>query len=238
MTEPISRSARRAGRLGIHPTANGAAGSALRESSASLSRRRTDDFDRACQILDGCIQATDLAIAVYGSARTAPGTEEYELAFNIGAALATAGFVVVTGGGPGAMEAANKGAHGIALSVGVGIELPREQGFNDGVDVAVPCQFFDNRKTVMERYTNGTVVMPGGNGTKDELYQLLTQLQTGTLEKRPVALVGGPFWGGLVDWTRDTVLPSGKIAEEDLGLFRVFDTVEGVLGHMLGHAAS
>ena len=167
------------------------------------------------------------AVSVFGSARTPVDSPEYESGVRIGRALAEAGFAVITGGGPGAMEAANKGAgEAGGVSVGLGIELPFEQGLNQYVDIGVNFRYFFVRKTMFVKYATGFVVLPGGMGTMDELFEALTLVQTKKVTRFPIVLFGTAYWSGLVDWLRDTVVPGGKAAPRDLELFHLTDDVE------------
>ncbi|UYQ64225.1 TIGR00730 family Rossman fold protein [Streptomyces peucetius] len=167
------------------------------------------------------------AISVFGSARTPAGTPEYEVGVKLGSALATAGFAVITGGGPGVMEAANKGARDArGISVGLGIELPFEQGINAHVDIGVNFRYFFVRKTMFVKYAQGFVVLPGGLGTLDELFEALTLVQTRKVTRFPIVLFGSEYWSGLVDWLRNTVIAQGKASEKDLMLFHVTDDVD------------
>jgi uncharacterized protein (TIGR00730 family) len=164
------------------------------------------------------------AVSVFGSARTAPGSQEYECAEAIGAGLAAAGYAVITGGGPGIMEAANKGAVSAnGVSVGLGIELPVEQGLNDYVEIGLEFRYFFVRKTVFIKYSQAFVVLPGGFGTLDELFEALTLVQTGKITRFPIVLVGREYWSGLLSWFEQTLLASGKIAEADPALVQVAD---------------
>jgi len=170
------------------------------------------------------------AVSVFGSARTAPGSPEYEQAERIGAGLAEAGYAVITGGGPGIMEAANKGAAGAnGVSVGLGIELPVEQGLNDHVDIGLEFRYFFVRKTMFVKYSQAFVVLPGGFGTLDELFEALTLVQTGKITQFPIVLVGSDYWSGLLAWFENTLRTSGKIAHADPGLIRVADDPEDVV---------
>ncbi|MFJ8016425.1 TIGR00730 family Rossman fold protein [Streptomyces sp. NPDC096339] len=167
------------------------------------------------------------AISVFGSARTSAGTAEYEAGVRIGSALVDAGFAVITGGGPGAMEAANKGAREAGgISVGLGIELPFEQGLNQHVDLGLNFRYFFVRKTMFVKYSQGFVVLPGGLGTLDELFEALTLVQTQKITRFPIVLFGSEYWSGLVDWLRNTVIAQGKASERDLYLFHVTDDVD------------
>ncbi len=164
------------------------------------------------------------AVAVFGSARMSSGTPVYDLAREIGAGLARAGFAVITGGGPGAMEAANRGAHEAGgLSIGCNIELPHEQHLNPYVDLSIEFHYFFARKTMFVKYADAFVILPGGFGTLDELFESLTLIQTGKIRDFPVILMGHAYWDGLLTWIRDVQLPAGAISQEDLDLLRVTD---------------
>ncbi|MGR8008461.1 LOG family protein [Streptomyces hypolithicus] len=181
------------------------------------------------ELVDGFGALAELppAISVFGSARTPPGSPEYEKGVELGRALVDAGFAVITGGGPGAMEAANKGAREAkGVSVGLGIELPFEQGLNPHVDIGVNFRYFFVRKIMFVKYAHGFVVLPGGLGTLDELFEALTLVQTRKVTRFPIVLFGTEYWGGLVDWLRNTVIAQGKASEHDLTLFHVTDDVE------------
>ncbi|MCI0687085.1 MAG: TIGR00730 family Rossman fold protein [Sporichthyaceae bacterium] len=164
------------------------------------------------------------AISVFGSARTPRDYPEYALAEAVGHKLAEAGFAVITGGGPGTMEAANKGASEAGgVSVGLGIELPFEQGLNEWVDIGINFRYFFARKMMFVKYAQGFVVLPGGFGTLDELFEALVLVQTNKVTRFPVVLVGAQFWTGLVGWLNDTVVAEKKISPSDLDLFQVTD---------------
>jgi uncharacterized protein (TIGR00730 family) len=172
----------------------------------------------------GLLAELGQAVSVFGSARTAPGTAEYELAEQIGVGLARAGYAVITGGGPGIMEAANKGATSAGgVSVGLGIELPLEQGLNDYVEIGLEFRYFFVRKTVFVKYSQAFVVLPGGFGTLDELFEAIVLVQTGKITRFPIVLVGSEYWQGLLSWIKSTVLPAGKISAHDLELIKVAD---------------
>jgi uncharacterized protein (TIGR00730 family) len=167
------------------------------------------------------------AITIFGSARTPPSDPMYAAARDLGRRLAQAGFAVVTGGGPGIMEAANRGCREAGgLSVGCNIELPVEQHVNSYVDVSVNFRYFFCRKTMFVKYAEGFVLFPGGFGTLDELFESLTLIQTGKIRRFPVILFGSSFWDGLVGWVRERVLAGGKITPADLGLLTVTDSTE------------
>ncbi|OTA27131.1 Rossman fold protein, TIGR00730 family [Alloscardovia macacae] len=167
------------------------------------------------------------AICVFGSARITEGSEEYEQGRKLGTLLAQRGYAVITGGGPGAMEAANRGAYEAGgTSVGVGIELPHEQGMNPYVTISMDCHYFFTRKTMFIRYSDGLIVLPGGVGTLDELFEAQTLVQTHKTSPRAIVLVGVAYWSGLIDWLKDTVMKSGKIKEEDVQRFILTDDLE------------
>jgi hypothetical protein len=164
------------------------------------------------------------AVAFFGSARTVPGAPTYEQAVETARLLAREGFAIITGGGPGIMEAANRGAQeGGGASIGCNIELPFEQGTNAYVERSINFRYFFVRKTMFVKYANAFVVFPGGYGTLDELFEALTLIQTGKVKHFPVVLFGEAYWRGLVDWLRDRVAGEGKVATQDLDLFHVTD---------------
>jgi uncharacterized protein (TIGR00730 family) len=165
------------------------------------------------------------AVSVFGSARTVESDPMYQAARDLGSRLAKAGFAVITGGGPGIMEAANRGAreaHG--LSIGCNIELPREQGINPYVDLAINFRYFFCRKTMFMKYAEGFVLFPGGFGTLDELFEALTLIQTGKVERFPVILFGSSYWKGLIDWIRARLEGERKIDARDTALMRLTDS--------------
>jgi uncharacterized protein (TIGR00730 family) len=170
------------------------------------------------------------AVSVFGSARTAQDNPWYESARQLGGALARAGYAVITGGGPGIMEAANRGCQEAdGLSVGCNIELPMEQGLNPYVDLGVNFRYFFARKTMFVKYADAFVIYPGGYGTLDELFEALTLIQTKKIRDFPVILVGSHYWDGLLDWVRDTLLTEAAINPEDVDLLRVTDDVDEVV---------
>ncbi|MBA3719920.1 MAG: TIGR00730 family Rossman fold protein [Nocardioidaceae bacterium] len=167
------------------------------------------------------------AISVFGSARTPRTDDTYALAERAGKLLVDSGYAVITGGGPGIMEAANKGASQAGgVSVGLGIELPFEQGLNEWVDVGINFRYFFARKTMFIKYSQGYVVFPGGFGTLDELFEAVTLSQTHKITRFPVVLFGSAYWGGLVDWMRGPVLREGKVSEQDFAMLHVTDDVD------------
>jgi len=182
----------------------------------------------------GALAELGPAIAVFGSARTPPEHPSYAVAEELGRKLVEAGFAVITGGGPGAMEAANKGASEAGgVSVGLGIELPFESGLNEWADVGINFRYFFARKTMFVKYSQGYVVLPGGLGTLDELFEALTLVQTGKITRFPVVLVGVDYWGGLIGWLRDTALADGKVSEKDFDMFVVTDDIDEAVGLMV-----
>jgi uncharacterized protein (TIGR00730 family) len=182
----------------------------------------------------GALAELGPAIAVFGSARTRPGDATYEQAEHTGRVLAEAGFAVITGGGPGSMEAANKGAsQGGGISVGLGIELPFESGLNPWCDIGVNFRYFFARKTMFVKYSQGFIVLPGGFGTLDELFEALTLAQTGKVTSFPVVLLGTAYWKGLIDWLRDTALAQGTIKQLDLDMLRLTDDVDEAVAVMV-----
>src|SRR5690349_8757393 len=175
----------------------------------------------------GMLAELPRAVTVFGSARTPRDHHEYAVGRALGTALAEAGYAVITGGGPGAMEAVNKGAQEAGgLSVGLGIELPFEQGLNDWVDLGINFRYFFVRKTMFVKYSQAFVCLPGGFGTLDELFEALTLVQTKKVTKFPVVLFGSEYWNGLADWLRDSVFKHGKIGEKDLALVHVTDDID------------
>ncbi|MCU1430991.1 MAG: Rossman fold protein family [Actinotalea sp.] len=172
----------------------------------------------------GALAEVGPAVSVFGSARTKPDAPEYAVGMAIGRGLVQAGYAVITGGGPGIMEAANRGANEAGgLSIGLGIELPFEQGMNQWVDLGVNFRYFFARKTMFVKYASGFVVLPGGFGTFDELFESLTLVQTHKVTEFPIVLVGTDYWGGLMDWLRGPVLDRGTISEKDLDLIQLVD---------------
>lgn len=175
----------------------------------------------------GALAEVGPAVSVFGSARTKPFDPNYALGVAVGRALVQAGYAVITGGGPGAMEAANKGAlEAGGTSIGLGIELPFEQGLNRYVDLGVNFRYFFARKTMFVKYAQGFIVLPGGFGTLDELFEAVTLVQTRKVTSFPLVLMGTQYWGGLLHWLRETASPSGTITATDIDLLHVTDDVE------------
>ncbi len=175
----------------------------------------------------GALAELGPAVSVFGSARTKPDTATYALGVRLGAALVEAGYAVITGGGPGAMEAANRGAlEAKGTSVGLGIELPFEAGLNEFVDLGVNFRYFFARKTMFVKYASGFIVLPGGFGTLDELFEAVTLVQTQKVTSFPIVLLGTDYWGGLFDWLRGTAAEAGTIGARDLELLTLTDDVD------------
>lgn len=176
------------------------------------------------------------AVSIFGSARTPPDSPYYKLTEYIARLLSDAGFSVISGGGPGIMEAANKGAyHGKSPSVGLNIQLPHEQSTNGYQDISQSFRHFFARKYMFVRFANAYVVMPGGFGTLDELLEALTLIQTGKSRKIPIILVHEPFWRGMVEWFRTTLVSEKVISPEDMDLIQVIDKPEEVVEAIFKH---
>jgi uncharacterized protein (TIGR00730 family) len=179
------------------------------------------------------LATTPSAISCFGSARIGRDDPMYTAGRQVGRALAEAGFAVITGGGPGLMEAANRGCQeGGGLSIGCNIELPFEQGSNPYLDLLVDFRYFFVRKTMFVKYAEGFVVFPGGFGTLDELFEALTLIQTGKVQHFPIVLYGSDYWAGLLGWLEDPVVSQGKIAPEDLELLHVSDDPADAVAHI------
>jgi len=176
------------------------------------------------------LSGIDPAVTVFGSARVKEGDEKYDLAREIGRKLAAEGISVVTGGGPGVMEAANRGAFEAGgQSIGLNIELPFEQKINPYVKKSVTFDYFFVRKVMLVKYANAFIILPGGFGTMDELFEAITLIQTGKIIPFPMILVGTEYWGGLLDWLKNTMLEHGYIRKQDLQYIQLVDTPEEVI---------
>jgi uncharacterized protein (TIGR00730 family) len=220
---------RRAGRL-VVPPQQAPADRALLERSAIEELSHHADPWRVLRILSEFVEGFDAlnevgpAITVFGSARASTDDPYYAAGVKLGASLAKRGFAVITGGGPGIMEAVNRGCHDAGgLSVGCNIELPHEQSLNKYVDLGVEFRYFFVRKNMFVKYARGFVIFPGGFGTLDELFESLTLAQTGKIEHFPIVLFGTPYWKGLLDWMKESVMSSGAIAPDDLNLMSMTD---------------
>ena len=174
------------------------------------------------------------AVTVFGSARTKPEDASYQMAEELGRKLAECAYAVITGGGPGIMEAANKGAHeGDGLSVGLGIELPHEQGLNEYVDLGLNFRYFFARKTMFLKYSQAFVCLPGGMGTMDEFFEVLCMVQTGKVTNYPIVLMGTDYWSGLLEWMKNTLAAGGYINEDDQELFLLTDDPDEAVAHII-----
>jgi uncharacterized protein (TIGR00730 family) len=181
----------------------------------------------------GLLAELPAAVAVFGSARTPVDHPEYAAGVELGRALVEAGYAVITGGGPGAMEAVNRGAFDAGgVSVGLGIELPFEQRLNDWVNLGINFRYFFARKTMFVKYAEAFVIMPGGFGTLDEMFEALTLVQTQKVTTFPVVLYGRDYWQGLIDWLRGSVLSGRKINAVDLDLILVCDDIDEIVKHI------
>tara|TARA_B100000524_G_scaffold146394_1_gene73699 strand:+ start:3820 stop:4536 length:717 start_codon:yes stop_codon:yes gene_type:complete len=185
------------------------------------------------------LQAIGPCVSIYGSARTGPETETYKASRVVASALVDAGYGVITGGGPGVMEAGNRGAQDRdGVSVGLNIELPFEQSHNEYInpDTCLNFDYFFVRKVMFVKYSQAFVVMPGGFGTMDELFEALTLMQTNKITKQPIVLYDSAFWSGLLDWFKETMLDKYKtIGENDNDLFRLADSPKEVIEHIQGY---
>ncbi len=215
-------------------------GKILREPKYCLDNSVVGDSWRMFRIMAEFVEGFDAMSAVkspmvtiYGSARTSNDDPQYLLAEKIAAALAEEGYGVITGGGPGIMEAGNKGAYEAGgLSVGLNIDLPHEQHLNPYIGLPLDFKYFFVRKVMFLKYSMAFICMPGGFGSMDELFESLTLIQTERIKPFPIVLVGSSFWGGLVDWIKDTMLSMGNISEEDLTLFKLMDDPEEVVKYI------
>ena len=223
---------RRAGRL-VVPQHAAPADKMLLERSAIEELSHHADPWRVLRILSEFVEGFDAlndvgpAVTVFGSARTKPADPYYTYGKELGAALARRGFAVITGGGPGMMEAVNRGCQEAGgLSVGCNIELPHEQELNAYVDLGVEFRYFFVRKNMFVKYARGFVIFPGGLGTLDELFESLTLAQTGKIEHFPIVLFGTEYWNGLLDWMRKVVLGRGAMSPEDFDLVSLTDDPE------------
>ncbi len=228
---------RRVGRV----TTKGPAEGRMRSADEGLLERQSDpnfvhtDPWRVLRIMGEFVDGFDvlarvgLAVTVFGSARTKPDSPYYAAALEVGRGLAERGFAVITGGGPGIMEAANRGAHDAGgLSIGCNIELPHEQRPNPYANLSIDFRYFFVRKTMFVKYSEAFVVFPGGFGTLDELFEALTLIQTAKVKRFPVVLYGSEYWGGLLEWIEQRVAAEGMVSAGDLALVQVVDTTEEV----------
>ncbi|MDQ6778784.1 MAG: TIGR00730 family Rossman fold protein [Actinomycetota bacterium] len=212
----------------------------LSRPASGMPRSREGDEFRVArmrgELEDGfaALAGVERGVTIFGSARTPPEDPDYRLARAVAQRLGREGFAIITGGGPGIMEAANRGARDVgALSVGLAIELPFEEGINDHVDISLVFHYFFTRKVMFVRYASAYVIFPGGFGTLDELFELLTLVQTAKVHAPPVVLVRTPYWEPLVAWLRDTVQAEGKISRSDLDLLALADDEDEIYRHVI-----
>ncbi len=206
-----------------------------------LSRESWKIFQIMAEFVEGFERLARIkpSVSIFGSARTPPDSPDYLLAEDIARALSNAGFSVVSGGGPGIMEAANKGAQqGCSPSIGLNIQLPNEQFGNPYQDISLSFRHFFSRKVMFVKYAAAYVVLPGGFGTLDELAEILTLVQTGKTRRIPIILVNRPFWEGLIEWFKSTLIKGKTISPEDLDLFQVLDTPQEVVDAIFRHYES
>ncbi len=181
----------------------------------------------------GALAELPMAVTVFGSARMKEDHPYYRLGVEVGRAIAKAGYATITGGGPGLMEAPNRGAWECdGPSVGLGIELPHEQHLNEWIDLGMNFRYFFVRKTMFLKYSQAFICLPGGFGTLDELFEALVMVQTGKITKFPIVLLGTEFWGGLLEWIRDRLVTEGMIAPEDPDLLFLTDSVDEAMAHI------
>jgi len=205
---------------------------------ALLSRESWKIFQIMAEFVEGfeTLSRIKPSVSIFGSARTPPDHPDYKLAEAIARELSDAGFSVVSGGGPGIMEAANKGAFaGKSLSIGLNIELPKEQVPNKFQDVSVNFKHFFARKVMFVKHATAYVVMPGGFGTLDELAEILTLVQTGKTRSIPIILVGTEFWSGLLDWFRSAMIKAGTIDSKDMDLVQLIDEPQAIVEAIFHH---
>ncbi len=215
-------------------------GRVMREPKYCLDNSVVGDSWRMFRIMSEFVEGFDAmsavdvpAVTIYGSARTPADHKYYLLAEKIAAGLAEAGYCVITGGGPGIMEAANKGAaEAGGISVGLNIDLPHEQDPNPYANFPLDFKYFFIRKVMFMKYSTGFICMPGGFGSLDELFEALTLIQTERVKPFPIVLVGSVFWTGLVDWIKDRLVGDGNISPEDVSLFKVMDDADEVVTYL------
>jgi len=208
----------------------------LERATAKKARASWQMFTIMAEFVEATEYLSELrpAVSIYGSARIKPGSKYYKLTATIARKLSDAGFAVISGGGPGIMEAANKGAHaGKSPSVGLNIELPHEQSGNRFQDISLRFRHFFTRKVTFVKNSDAVVVMPGGFGTLDELAEVLTLIQTKKSRRVPIILVGGEFWNGLLEWFENDLIPRKLIGPNDLDLMQVIDDPDEVLAAVL-----
>jgi len=203
-----------------------------------LARESWKIFQIMGEFVDGFERLSRIrpAVSIFGSARTHPDDPLYTLTETIARSLSDTGFAVISGGGPGIMEAANKGAQaGKSPSIGLNIQLPHEQRTNPYQDISLYFRHFFARKVMFVKHSSAYVVMPGGFGTLDELAEIMTLLQTSKTRQIPIVLVHSPFWEGLLDWFRNTLVKQGTISPQDLDLFIMLDDKDAIVDHIIQH---
>jgi len=204
----------------------------------SLSRESWKIFQIMAEFIEGFERLSQIkpSVSIFGSSRTAPEHPYYQMGEEVARLLSDAGFSIISGGGPGLMEAVNKGAlAGKSPSVGLNIMLPHEQSANEYQDISLNFRHFFSRKVMFVKYASAYVILPGGFGTLDEMAEILTLLQTRKIRRIPVILMHSPFWTGLLDWFRSTLVPEGMIAAEDLDLLQVLDKPREVVDAIFSH---
>jgi len=193
-------------------------------------------FRIMAEFVDGFDTLSNLnmpAVTIYGSARIKEDHPDYLLAKDIAARLSELGYAIITGGGPGVMEAGNRGASEVGgLSIGLNVDLPHEQSSNEYVNLPLDFRYFFVRKVMFMKYSMAFICMPGGFGSLDELFESLTLIQTGKIKPFPIILVGSKFWSGLIDWFKEQLLQTGKIEKDDFLLFELFDDAEDVVNYI------
>ncbi len=190
------------------------------------------------ELVDGFETLHDLgpAVTIFGSARSAPGNRYYEDAVSLAKMLSDDGFAIITGGGPGIMEGANKGAKkSKSPSVGLNIEIPLKQAKNKYQDIGITFRYFFIRKLMFIKYAIAFIIFPGGFGTMDELFEALTLVQTKRIDSFPIILYGSEFWEGLIEWMGNTLIPNGMINQEDLRFFKILDSPKDVCFYINDH---
>ena len=244
MTSVPREPRRRAGRVTVPREAHQTEDQRLLELPTEPSFLQTDTW-RALRILGEFVEGFDAlanvgpAVSIFGSARVRASDRDYRAARRLAARLSRDGFAIITGGGPGIMEAANRGASEAGgVSIGCNIELPYEQGLNPYVKLGIEFRYFFVRKTMFVKYAQTFVIFPGGYGTLDELFEALTLVQTGKVEHFPIVLFGTRFWGGMMDWLNERVLTEGKVSPEDLGLVTVTDDIDEACATIGAHHAA
>ncbi len=217
---------------------NGHAGRRITVNDSLLSRESWKIFQIMAEFVEGFERLVTIrpSVSIFGSARTPEDHPHYALAENIGLALSDAGFSVITGGGPGLMEAANKGAFaGKSPSIGLNIQLPHEQSANRYQDISLSFRHFFSRKVMFVKYASAYVILPGGFGTLDELSEILTLVQTGKSRRIPIILVHTPFWEGLLEWFRARLVAEQMIAAADMDLVKLADDPEEIVNIIFDH---